>query len=301
MWVLKQSTASQVVEFGPFLDDTDFKTAKTGLTIANTDIKINKHGGTTHISKNSGGGTHIANGYYYATFDATDTDTVGRFRIHVNVATALPVWLDCWVLEETIYDSLFAASAAAFDATGQVTVGTNADKTGYALSTAGLNAVFDHVYTGNTTANTLGSDLNNAVNAPANFTDLSITAGSGRVSIGSSGSSALNAAAFASDTNVYAAKVSVLIGSTVDIYQVAWFKNETLQTSGVTSPQIQVIKETDGTDLVAATAMSAIGSTPYFKKESSTRMVAGSAYIAVVTATIDGSTRTWAQPVGRDA
>ena len=50
---LRQSTASQVVELGPFLDDTDFKTAETGLTIANTDIKLRKEGGTTHGSKNS--------------------------------------------------------------------------------------------------------------------------------------------------------------------------------------------------------------------------------------------------------
>jgi hypothetical protein len=63
---LRQSTASQEVLLGPFLDDTDGKTAETALTIANTDIKVWKHGGTTEASKNSGGATHIASGRYYA-------------------------------------------------------------------------------------------------------------------------------------------------------------------------------------------------------------------------------------------
>lgn len=127
--LLKQSTASQVVELGPFLDDTDFKTAETALTIANTDIKLRKAGGTTHGSKNSGGGTHIANGYYYATLDATDSNTVGLLDIHVNVSGALPVWDRYYVLEEAIYDALFAASAAGFDASQRVTVGTMASAT----------------------------------------------------------------------------------------------------------------------------------------------------------------------------
>jgi hypothetical protein len=37
---LKYGTASQEIPVGPFLDDTDGKTAETGLTISNTDIKI---------------------------------------------------------------------------------------------------------------------------------------------------------------------------------------------------------------------------------------------------------------------
>lgn len=120
---LKQSTAAQVIELGPFVDDTDFKTAKTALTIANTDIKLRKHGGTTHANKTSGGATHIANGYYHATLDATDTDTVGQLDVHVNATGALAVWVRFWVLEEAIFDALFAASAAAFDASQRVDVG----------------------------------------------------------------------------------------------------------------------------------------------------------------------------------
>lgn len=111
---LRQSTASQEIELGPFFDDTDFKTAETGLTIANTDIKLRKGGGTTHISKNSGGGTHIANGYYYAVLDATDTDTVGLLEVHANIAGALAVWDRYYVLEEVVFDALYAASAPGY-------------------------------------------------------------------------------------------------------------------------------------------------------------------------------------------
>jgi hypothetical protein len=119
---LRQSTASQEVLLGPFLDDTDGKTAETALTIANTDIKVWKHGGTTEASKNSGGATHIASGRYYAVLDATDTDTVGALELNVHVAGALPVKVRCTVLEEAVFDALYAASAPGYVANAPVNV-----------------------------------------------------------------------------------------------------------------------------------------------------------------------------------
>jgi hypothetical protein len=65
-WPLRQSTASQEIPLGPFVDSTDGNTAETGLTIANTDIKLQKAGATAQVNKNSGGATHIATGDYYA-------------------------------------------------------------------------------------------------------------------------------------------------------------------------------------------------------------------------------------------
>jgi hypothetical protein len=106
MQYLKLSTASQTVILGPFVDDTDGKTAETGLTIANTDVKVVKHAGTSQTNKNSGGATHIASGYYYATLDATDTNTAGRLDIQVNMSGALPVWKEFMVLPAVVYDSL---------------------------------------------------------------------------------------------------------------------------------------------------------------------------------------------------
>lgn len=109
---LRQSTSATVL-LGKFVDDTDGNTAETGLTIANTDIKISKNGAAA-ASKNSGGATHSANGYYSATFDATDTDTVGRIKISVHVSGALYVEANFQVLEEAVYDALFASSAAGY-------------------------------------------------------------------------------------------------------------------------------------------------------------------------------------------
>lgn len=129
---LRQSTASQEVLLGPFLDNTDGKTAETGLTIANTDIKVWKSGGTTESSKNSGGATHIASGRYYAVLDATDTDTVGPLEINVHVSGALPVRRQFYVLEEAVYDALFAASSAGYSTLTQAQVTGGA----YALNSA---------------------------------------------------------------------------------------------------------------------------------------------------------------------
>jgi hypothetical protein len=110
---LKQSTAAQSRAIGPFINDTDFKTAETGLTIANTDIKLVVNGGAS-ANKNSGGATHRINGVYGITFDATDTATVGEIEISVVVAGALPVFDKFFVLEEAVYDALIAASAPGY-------------------------------------------------------------------------------------------------------------------------------------------------------------------------------------------
>ena len=107
---LKKSTASQEVLLGPFLDDTTGKDAETLLSIANTDIKLWKAGGTSEVSKNSNGATHIASGRYYAVLDATDTDTEGPLLINVHVSGALPVRLECVVLPANVYDSLIGGT-----------------------------------------------------------------------------------------------------------------------------------------------------------------------------------------------
>lgn len=107
---LKQSTASQEIPLGIFVDSTDGNTEESGLTVANTDIKIWKTGATTLASKNSGGATYISNGIYYAVLDATDTDTLGPMVIFVHVSGALAVKQECLVLPANIYDSFVAGS-----------------------------------------------------------------------------------------------------------------------------------------------------------------------------------------------
>lgn len=164
---LRQSTASQEIPLGKFVDSTDGDTAETGLTIANTDIKLWKSGATSLVDKNSGGATHMAGGEYYTVLDATDSNTLGPMKVSVHVSGALPVQVWCLVLPANVYDSLVAgsdlldANASQIGGTSQtgrdigasvllssgtgagqislssgaVTVGTNNDKTGYTAST----------------------------------------------------------------------------------------------------------------------------------------------------------------------
>lgn len=114
---LRQSTASQARNVGPFVDDTDFKTLETALTINNTDVKLSKNGAAVG-NKNSGGGSHISNGFYALTFDATDSNTVGELQGSIAVAGALVVAFKFVVLEEAIYDALYAAGATGFGGGG---------------------------------------------------------------------------------------------------------------------------------------------------------------------------------------
>ena len=158
MYLLKQSTAGQEVPLGYFLDSSDGDTEETGLTIANTDIKLHKTGATTLANKNSGGGTHISNGVYYATLDATDTDTLGPMVVFVHVSGALAVRLECMVVTSARYDVLTGATANTpsdlVQISGDSTAADNAeaffDGTGY----AGTNNVIPTVI--------------NLTNAPAN-------------------------------------------------------------------------------------------------------------------------------------
>lgn len=87
-----------------------------------------------------------------------------------------------------------------------------------------------------------------------------------------------------------------------DEYTVSWFKNGLPITSGITGAQIQVVKRADGTDLIAATNMTEIGSTGAYRyNEATNRMTDGEASVIVVTATVDGATRTARLVRGRDA
>ncbi len=104
---LRQSTASQEIPLGYFVDSTDGDSAETGLTIANTDIKIWKNGATTLANKNSGGATHISGGIYYCVLDATDTNTLGGLVVFVHVSGALCFKQDCCVWVPQVYDSMF--------------------------------------------------------------------------------------------------------------------------------------------------------------------------------------------------
>jgi hypothetical protein len=95
---LKQSTATTLL-LGPFLDDTDGKTAETALTLSQADVLLWKEGGTTLAQKTeSTTCTHRSNGLYTCPVDTTDTNTLGVLTVSVAESGALPVRQDYLVI-----------------------------------------------------------------------------------------------------------------------------------------------------------------------------------------------------------
>lgn len=174
---LRQSTASQEILLGPFVDSTDGNTAETALTIANTDILLFKAGATTLAGKNSGGATHISGGYYGATLDATDTDTLGNLEIDVHVAGALAVKREYVVLPAKVYDSLVlgtdnlevdlvlvGGSAATVNTTDLPAIKAKTDNLPANPAAVGsaMTLVFTQAVPSSNTAGTVGDSLNAA-------------------------------------------------------------------------------------------------------------------------------------------
>ena len=130
---------------------------------------------------------------------------------------------------------------------------------------------------------------------------------SGRIdaSVGAMAANVLTDAVAAPDLDVYQARVTLVDDNlnTSDRYVVIWHKNGTPVTSGITSPLIQVWAVSNGADLIPETAMTQIATTGTYRLTAITtaRTVAGAAYIARVTATIDGGVRATVVPIGRDS
>lgn len=105
---LKQSTAVDVL-IGPFVDRTDGYTSETGESPS---VKLSKNGQTLAAKNDATTPVHDADGYYNCELDATDTNTVGTLVATVAAsANALPVRHEFYVVEEAVYDVLYAASA----------------------------------------------------------------------------------------------------------------------------------------------------------------------------------------------
>lgn len=107
-WI-KQSTSVEL-PIGPFLDDTDGKTAETALTLTQPDIRLKKNGAAWAQKNAAQTLAHEENGNYEVTLDATDTNTLGLLRLHVAESGALPVWDDFLVVPANVYDSLVGGS-----------------------------------------------------------------------------------------------------------------------------------------------------------------------------------------------
>jgi hypothetical protein len=114
MIFLKQSTAYTPL-IGPFLDETDGKTAETALTIAQADVRLSKNGGNMAQKNEATSCTHDELGYYTCPLDTTDIGTLGKLQLMVHESGALPVWHDFMVLPANVYDSLFSTDKLEVD------------------------------------------------------------------------------------------------------------------------------------------------------------------------------------------
>lgn len=262
MLYLRQSTASQEVLLGPFLDETDGISPLTGLTIANTDIKLWK-GGTSEANKNSGGATHIAAGRYYAVLDATDTDTVGGLEVNVHATGALPVKVRAHVLEEAVYDALYAASAVGYVANAPVNVAQWSGSNVASPASAGHPVVTIKVGTGAGEVN-LSSGKAPATIAAGDIANNAITAAA-------IADNAIDRATFAPDTGLQTIRSntaqagsgnSITLDASASSQDNAYKGKRIIVTSGTGSVQDALCTAYDGTTKVATVTGWTLGTNP---------------------------------------
>lgn len=114
MLFLRQST-SVSLKIGPFLDDTDFKTAETGLTISQADVRLSKAGSTFDQKNSATSCSHEENGWYNCPLSTTDTGELGKLHLAVHVSGALPVGWEFQVIPANVYDSMYSTDKLQVD------------------------------------------------------------------------------------------------------------------------------------------------------------------------------------------
>ena len=117
MLVLRQSTSIDI-RVGPFLDATDGVTPETGVTLAGADQAevLKANGVATAAMAGTFAAVTGADGWYDYTIATGDVDTVGEVAFVVqDSSVCLPVFVRAQVVEEAVFDALFAASAAGYN------------------------------------------------------------------------------------------------------------------------------------------------------------------------------------------
>lgn len=101
---LQANTAVDLM-VGPFVDDTDGKTAETGLTITQAEVRLSKNGGNMAQKTEATALSHDELGNYVCKLDATDTNTEGILTLMIHESGALPIKMDYMVLAQAAYIS----------------------------------------------------------------------------------------------------------------------------------------------------------------------------------------------------
>lgn len=172
--ILRQSTQIKVV-IGPVVAVGDGFTPVTTLSLSTADeaeIIKSDAGSVTDISAATFAAITSADGYYNLTLTTSHTDTVGLMTVLINDdSLCLPVKATFQVVEEAVYDALFAASAAGY----QVPIWAAASST---VNLSGTTVATVTTATNVTTVNGLAADVITATSIQANaFTAAKFAAG----------------------------------------------------------------------------------------------------------------------------
>ena len=126
---LKQSTNATVM-MGTFVDEDDGKTEENGLTIAQTDVRLSKNGGSFAQKNQSSSATVDEKGQYPIQLNTDDTDTLGLLRIHIHKSGALPIWRDFQVIPKEDYDKKYGVDSERMDSLIEAYHGSMVERTG---------------------------------------------------------------------------------------------------------------------------------------------------------------------------
>lgn len=110
---LQANTAVDLM-VGPFVDDTDGKTAETGLTITEAEVFLSKNGGNHADKSEATSLSHKGLGNYLCKLDATDTNTEGILTLMIHESGALPIKMEYMVLAQAAYISLVTAKDSGY-------------------------------------------------------------------------------------------------------------------------------------------------------------------------------------------
>ena len=168
---LKQSTAA-TVNIGPFLDSSDLS-AETGLTLTQANVRLSKNGGDMAQKNNAATCNHDESGYYSCSLSATDTNTLGSLKLMVSPAGVMPVFHEYMIVAANYYNTKYGSDSLDVNLNADQTVSLAADqthvtvgtvnnltgKTGFSLSSSGIDAFFDEALSGHTTVGTAGYTL----------------------------------------------------------------------------------------------------------------------------------------------
>ena len=109
---------------GPAVDVTNGATMETTLDVSTADSAYCRLGDdtTVDISGYTFAAVATMDGFYDLTLQTGITDTVGPLDIVIeDVSLCLPIYMRFYVVEETVYDALYAASSLGFSATASIT------------------------------------------------------------------------------------------------------------------------------------------------------------------------------------